>query len=239
MRSLLASFSLLVLPVLVGCGSAGIGTANGWAAPPRTAPAASGETAPRASASAERASGESGYSAVRVVSERPSRPDERPRTTARGPRASGAPAPGLAAGMMIPVDGIDVADLRDSFTAPRSGGRVHNAIDIAAPTGTPVVAVVDGTITRKHWNRLGGRTLYLRSADGTHDFYYAHLDEYEGGIEIGSVVRRGDVLGTVGTTGNARGPHLHFQVLRQTGSGRGAPVNPYDLLTESPLYAGN
>ena len=137
---------------------------------------------------------------------------------------------------MIPVEGIDVDDLRDSFTAPRSGGRTHNAIDIAAPTGTPVVAVLDGTVTRKHWNRLGGRTLYLRSADGTHDFYYAHLDAYEPGIEIGSAVRRGDVLGTVGTTGNARGPHLHFQVLRRGGSGRGTPVNPFGLLTRSPLY---
>lgn len=229
MRSLLAlaSFSLLALPALVGCGSAGAGTANGWAAPARTS------QAPIAS----------GAAAVRVVSERPPRPDERaeerPTDPARGSRASGAPAPGLAAGMMIPVEGIDVSDLRDSFRAPRSGGRVHNAIDIGAPTGTPIVAVVDGEITRKHWNSLGGRTLYLRSADGSHDFYYAHLDAYEDGIEIGSVVRRGDVLGTVGSTGNARGPHLHFQVLRRSGSGRGTPVNPFDLLTASPLYAGN
>ena len=137
---------------------------------------------------------------------------------------------------MIPVEGIAPGDLRDSFTAPRSGGRTHNAIDISAPTGTPVVAVVDGRISRKHWNRLGGRTLYLTSADGTHDFYYAHLDSYADDLEIGMEVERGDVLGTVGSTGNARGPHLHFQVLRR-GSGRGTPVNPYPLLRESPLYA--
>ncbi|MEM6325919.1 MAG: M23 family metallopeptidase [Bacteroidota bacterium] len=137
--------------------------------------------------------------------------------------------------MMIPVEGIEPGDLRDSFTAPRSGGRIHNAIDIAAPTGTPVLATTDGHISRKHWNRLGGRTLYLTSADGTHDFYYAHLDAYADGIEIGTEVRRGDVLGTVGSTGNARGAHLHFQVLRR-GAGRGTPVNPYGLLTQSPLY---
>ena len=127
--------------------------------------------------------------------------------------------------------------LKDSFHAGRSGGRTHNAIDIAAPRGTPVLAIVDGRVSRKHWNALGGRTLYLTSADGTHDFYYAHLDAYEDGIEIGSTVQRGDVLGTVGSTGNAQGPHLHFQILRK-GSGRGTPINPYEVLTESVLYAG-
>ena len=140
-----------------------------------------------------------------------------------------------ASGLVIPVAGIAGDDLRDTFHAPRSGGRTHNAIDIAAPTGTPVLAITDGRVSRKHWNRLGGRTLYLTSADGQHDFYYAHLDAYEGGIEIGSVVRRGDVLGTVGSTGNARGPHLHFQILRKTGSGRGTPVNPYDLLRTAEM----
>lgn len=143
--------------------------------------------------------------------------------------------PSTASGLVIPVVGIASEDLRDSFTAPRSGGRTHNAIDIAAPTGTPLVAVTDGTVTRRHWNRLGGRTLYLTSADGRYDYYYAHLDSYEDGIEIGTRVRRGDVLGTVGATGNARGPHLHFQVLDKRGSGRGTPVNPYDLLRLAEL----
>ena len=212
-----SALPLVLLVALAGCAAPGAGTANGWAAPPRSAsPEAPSRTATRGTRP-------------------PARPaPERPRAAPR--RASGA-APGIEAGMMIPVEGVDVGDLRDSFTAPRSGGRVHNAIDIAAPTGTPVVAVVDGTITRKHWNRLGGRTLYLRSADGRHDFYYAHLDAYESGVEIGTEVRRGDVLGTVGSTGNARGPHLHFQVLRKDG-GRGTPVNPYDVLTQSPLYSG-
>ncbi len=136
---------------------------------------------------------------------------------------------------MIPVVGIEPGDLTDSFHSPRSGGRTHNSIDISAPTGTPLVAIEDGTITRKHWNGLGGRTLYLTSADGRYDYYYAHMDTYEDGIEIGSVVHRGDVLGTVGSTGNAQGPHLHFQVLDKRGSGRGTPVNPYDLLRRSDL----
>lgn len=136
-----------------------------------------------------------------------------------------------ASGLLVPVVGIAPGDLRDSFLAPRSGGRTHHAIDIAAPTGTPLVAVTDGYIRRKHWNRLGGRTLYLTSEDERWDYYYAHLDEYADGIEIGTRVRKGDVIGTVGATGNARGAHLHFQVLDRAGDGRGTPVNPYDLLS--------
>jgi len=149
---------------------------------------------------------------------------------------TGAAAP-TASGLVVPVVGIEPNDLRDSFTSPRSGGRTHNAIDIAAPRGTPIVAVTDGVIRRKHWNRLGGRTLYLTSTDGSMDYYYAHLDEYENDIEIGTRVRKGDVIGTVGSTGNAQGPHLHFQVLDRAGDGRGTPVNPYDLLSV-PAIAG-
>ena len=143
--------------------------------------------------------------------------------------------PLAASGLVIPVVGVSAGDLRDSFTAPRSGGRVHNAIDIAAPRGTPIVAITDGTVTRRHWNRLGGNTLYLTSADGQTDFYYAHLDEYAAGIEAGTRVRRGEVVGTVGSTGNARGPHLHLQILDKRGDGRGTPVNPYDLLRTADL----
>lgn len=224
MRSLpILSLAALAV-VLTACAAPSAGTAaSGWAMAPR-----SDRGSDRAT---ERPAERPRTGAVRIVAERP----ERPGTS--NPRPSGA-APGLAAGLMIPVEGIEVSQLRDSFHAPRSGGRTHNAIDIAAPTGTPVVAVVDGRISRKHWNSLGGRTLYLTSADGTHDFYYAHLDAYADDVEIGTEVRRGDVLGTVGSTGNAQGPHLHFQVLRKTGSGRGTPVNPYDVLTRSPLYAG-
>ncbi len=164
------------------------------------------------------------------------RPDSRP---ARPVTARPAPRPEaprrMASGLVIPVVGIEGDDLRDSFHAPRSGGRVHSAIDIAAPRGTPLVAISDGTITRRHWNRLGGRTLYLTSADGRYDYYYAHLDEYAAGIEVGTVVRRGEVIGTVGSTGNAQGPHLHLQVLDKRGGGRGTPVNPYDLLRAADL----
>ncbi len=143
--------------------------------------------------------------------------------------------PAVASGLMIPVVGVSAADLRDSFAAGRSGGRTHNAIDIMAPRGTPLVAITDGTVTRRHWNRLGGNTLYLTSADGQTDYYYAHLDEYAAGIEVGTRVRRGETIGTVGSTGNAQGAHLHLQILDKRGGGRGAPVNPYALLRAAEL----
>ncbi|MEM6325920.1 MAG: M23 family metallopeptidase, partial [Bacteroidota bacterium] len=140
--------------------------------------------------------------------------------------------------LLIPVEGVDRGDLRDSFTAPRSGGRVHRAIDIGAPVGTPVLAVSDGEVVRRTRSRLGGITLYLRSPDGDYDFYYAHLSRYADGATVGTLVQQGDTLGYVGTTGNARSPHLHFQVLRRTGTrGRGTPVNPYPLLRQSELHA--
>lgn len=140
--------------------------------------------------------------------------------------------------LLIPVEGIEPGDLDDTFTARRSGGRRHRAIDIMAPRGTPVLAVSDGEITRIHTNRLGGKVLYLRGHGGSHDFYYAHLDAYAPGLEVGQTVRQGQVLGTVGNTGNARRtpPHLHFQVLRRSGRGRGAPVNPFPLFQRSELH---
>ena len=140
--------------------------------------------------------------------------------------------------LLVPVEGVAPVDLDDTFAARRSGGRTHGAIDILAPRGTPVLAVADGEVARIHTNRLGGKVLYLRSPDGAYDFYYAHLDAYAEGLQVGQTVRQGDVLGFVGTTGNARHtpPHLHFQVLQQSGRGRGTPVNPFRLLRQSALY---
>ena len=144
--------------------------------------------------------------------------------------------------LQVPVAGYTPADLADSFTARRSGGRTHNAIDIMAPRGTPVVAVSDGTIARRRTNRLGGKVLYVLAPGGGYAFYYAHLDGYAPGIEDGREVRQGDTLGFVGSTGNAAAtaPHLHFQVLRGRVSARnphgGQAVNPYPMLRRSALY---
>ena len=205
------TFAAIALLALSACASTSGSRPNGWA------------------------SARTGESEARRAARRPARrAAHRP-----APVPTARPAPAApASGLVIPVVGIRGADLRDTFTAPRSGGRVHNAIDIAAPTGTPIVAPTAGVVSRKHWNRLGGRTLYLTSADGRYDFYFAHLDAYADGIEVGTRVRRGEALGTVGTTGNARGPHLHLQVLDRRGAGRGTPVNPYDLFRGADVAAG-
>ncbi len=102
----------------------------------------------------------------------------------------------------------------DTFGAPRSGGRKHQGVDIMVASGTPVYAVVNGTITKKQLDyvgSLGGNSLWLSGADGTY-FYYAHLSAFAPGIEVGSVLTAGAVIGYVGATGNASVPHLHFEV---------------------------
>jgi peptidoglycan LD-endopeptidase LytH len=140
-------------------------------------------------------------------------------------------------GLAVPVGGIRVEDLVDTYQQSRSGGaRVHNAIDIMAPEGTPVVAAAEGVVEKLYFSRGGGGiTVYVRSPDQQWIYYYAHLQEYAPGLREGQRVERGARLGSVGSTGNANpaGPHLHFAV-HQMGRGEpwyeGTPVNPYPLL---------
>lgn len=141
-----------------------------------------------------------------------------------------------ARSLMVPVDGLFPTSLRDNYGAPR-GARLHAAIDIMAPRGTPVVAADSGRIWKVRSNSLGGRTLYVIDPAERFVYYYAHLDRYADGIREGQQVIPGDVLGFVGTTGNAppNTPHLHFQVLRYKGNGRwwdGEPLNPFPFLLQ-------
>ena len=137
--------------------------------------------------------------------------------------------------LVIPVLGVARAGLRDTF-ADRRGGRSHDAIDIMAPAGTPVLAAAPGTIEKLLVSDAGGNTIYVRSTDRRTIYYYAHLERYAAGAQEGQAVTPGQRLGTVGSTGNAdpAAPHLHFAVLRVAPTGRwwesGAPVNPYPLL---------
>ena len=118
--------------------------------------------------------------------------------------------------LMVPVAGVAPTALRDSFNDARSGGRRHRALDIPARRGTPALAVVDGTVLSMRQNTLGGTTLYLVDSQRKFVYYYAHLERYHDRVSEGIEVRQGDVLGYVGTSGNAprNFPHLHFQALR-------------------------
>jgi len=117
--------------------------------------------------------------------------------------------------LAVPVEGVRAADLRDTFGDGRPGHR-HEAIDIAAPRGTAVLAADDGTVVKLFTSVPGGLTIYQFDPDSRYAYYYAHLDRYADGVVEGMKVRRGDVIGYVGTTGNAPpdAPHLHFAVFR-------------------------
>jgi peptidoglycan LD-endopeptidase LytH len=112
---------------------------------------------------------------------------------------------------VIPVSGVEPRHVKSSWGAPRSGGRSHEGIDILAPRGRTVVSATDGVIWTVGRNELGGNAVWVLG-EGWTLYYYAHLDAWAAGIEPGVRVRAGDALGSVGTTGNARGgaPHLHF-----------------------------
>jgi len=141
------------------------------------------------------------------------------------------------AGLAIPVAGIEVDDLVDTYTAARAGGaRRHDAIDIMAPAGTPVVAAAPGTVEKLFFSDGGGGiTAYIRSPDRNWSYYYAHLQEYAPGLKEGQAIKRGQLIGRVGSTGNASaaGPHLHFAINEMSDDEswhEGSPINPYPLL---------
>lgn len=135
----------------------------------------------------------------------------------------------------MPVLGSQREALHQSFDEARGGSRKHEAIDILAPKGTPVVAVEDGTIAKLFLSDAGGITVYLFDPTGTYCYYYAHLDRYADGLADGARIRRGQVLGYVGVTGNApkNTPHLHFAIFKLTESRKwwqGTAIDPYTVM---------
>jgi murein DD-endopeptidase MepM/ murein hydrolase activator NlpD len=148
-----------------------------------------------------------------------------------------ADAPAVSA-IRMPVEGVLATALRDSF-ADKRGERLHHAIDIMAPRGTPVVAAVTGEVAKVYRHPLGGLSVYQYDDDRRFAYYYAHLDAFAGGLKAGMRLAAGDPVGVVGTSGNATpgSPHLHFAVYRlgrEKQWWRGTPVNPIPLLTASP-----
>lgn len=140
--------------------------------------------------------------------------------------------------LAMPVDGVRPQALRDTFADGRAGGP-HEALDILAPRGTPVRAVDDGRLVKLFHSVPGGITLYQFDPSGRLAYYYAHLDRYADGLREGMALKRGDVVGYVGSTGNASpdAPHLHFAVFRLGQEQRwwqGTAINPYPALRRLP-----
>jgi peptidoglycan LD-endopeptidase LytH len=139
--------------------------------------------------------------------------------------------------LIIPVVGVKPEQLMDTFTDARSEGRVHDAIDIPAAAGTPVVAVADGEIVKLFQSERGGTTIYQLSTDKKLVYYYAHLQRYADGLAAGKFVRQGEIIGYVGDTGNAGAGnyHLHFSIAVIADPKRyweGTNINPYPLLRQ-------
>lgn len=137
-------------------------------------------------------------------------------------------------GLIIPVAGVRAASLVGSFRDAR-GGRVHEALDIIAPRGAPVLSADDGTVLKLFTSRGGGLMIYVADPTRKYIYYYAHLDAYAPALADGQAVAKGQQIGTVGTTGNAppNTPHLHFAILRNDDMTKwwlGTPIDPYTIL---------
>jgi peptidoglycan LD-endopeptidase LytH len=135
----------------------------------------------------------------------------------------------------LPVQGLKSENLRDTFDEMRSGTRRHEALDILAPRHTPVLAVEDGRVAKLFLSNAGGMTIYQFDPTGTYAYYYAHLERYADGMKDGAPVARGQVIGYVGTSGNAPpdAPHLHFAIFRLSDQKRwwqGTAIDPYPIL---------
>ena len=164
-------------------------------------------------------------------------PPAQPSLPPPAPPALLAPPADLASrNLLLPVQGVRPEQLQDTFNDSRgNGGRRHEALDIMAPRGTSVLATDDGTIAKLFTSKQGGLTIYEFDTTATYAYYYAHLDRYADGIKEGDTVRRGQVIGYVGSTGKAdvAAPHLHFTIFRLTPEKqwwKGDPVDPFGLL---------
>jgi len=139
-----------------------------------------------------------------------------------------------AKNLLIPVEGVTAGELRDTYYQGRSERRIHQALDIMAPQGTPVLASADGKV-RLFTSDRGGTMVYVTDPSLLYVYYYGHLQRYADGIYEGKHVTRGEVIGYVGDTGNAGAGnfHLHFGIAKMTAQGKwsgGEPINPYPLL---------
>ncbi len=158
---------------------------------------------------------------------------------AQGAVKDSAPAPAAAPQtLIVPVLGIPRSALRDNFGEARGAAR-HEAIDIAAPRGTPVLAVADGRVVKLFRSIPGGLTVYQFDPQSRYAYYYAHLDRCADTLKEGVLLKAGDTVGFVGSSGNAspEAPHLHFAIFElgpEKHWWQGRPLNPYPLLAATP-----
>ena len=137
--------------------------------------------------------------------------------------------------LTLPIHGLTARDIHDTFEQGRANGQPHEATDLLAPRGTPVLAIEDGVIQKLFLSKPGGITIYEFDPQGIYCYYYAHLERYAEGLHEGMPVTRGEVIGYVGTSGDAppNTPHLHFAIFRLGPEKRwwqGTAINPYPLL---------
>ncbi|HEY0513156.1 MAG TPA: M23 family metallopeptidase [Thermoanaerobaculia bacterium] len=167
----------------------------------------------------------------------PSQAAPRAQAPAPPPTLARPPADLLQRDLLVPVQGVPRTALQDTFDDARGQGRVHNAIDIMASRGTPVIAAEAGRVVKLFTSNLGGLTIYQFDPTETFCYYYAHLDHYTPDLREGSQVARGQVIGYVGSTGDASpdGPHLHFEITRLHPDKhwwQGDAINPYPILRQ-------
>lgn len=165
-----------------------------------------------------------------------------PLVSAAPEQSSPAPIPASVAksvgqgALVIPVSGVQPAQLTDTWGDARGDGtREHHAIDIMAPRGTPVVAAAAGTVEKIFESRNGGHTVYVRRDDAQWLDYYAHLDSYAPNLAEGQRVGQGQLIGAVGSTGDAspEAPHLHYEIKHMAAGEKwwqGTEINPYEIL---------
>lgn len=161
-------------------------------------------------------------------------PTLKPPQTPPAPRIGVVPEDLLARHLSMPITGIVPSNLSPQFYDAR-GEHGHEALDIIAERGEPVVAVEDGTIAKLFLSKPGGITIYQFDPTETYAYYYAHLDSYAEGLTEGQTVRRGQTIGYVGSTGNAGTPHLHFAIFLlgpEKHWWKGEALDPYAALTQ-------